>query len=316
MTAKRGTVFIAEDTDYEPFEGEVHLGTFSAHQEGEHALLDVIDGVPLDDALAWGRERSAIVLVRLADSGYFWAGDEPVEGCPRWPEGRRVERRRPPGEEWRDRAPGDEPIRWWVEVDLKPPSVTPRPDWAEDVARLAGRAGALRWGRGSADVGDGAAVLHHDGPAGAAHGCEPVGFVVEVEELAATAPAAMRSAIARCAVPDGWTAFAVCRPLDQRPAPVTGTAWTVSCEWTVPAEHAVRMAAGVRQDLTRADAVVECSVRWDGEETITVRATIDAATRGEAEAVAQDAVGMGELAELDDEIGWVQSAWDVRPAGT
>jgi hypothetical protein len=314
MSAQRGTVFIAEDTDFEPFEGEVYLGTFSAHLEGEHALLDAVDGVTLDEALAWGRERSDTVLLRLADSGYFWAGDEPVEGCPRWPDGHGVRRRRPSGEEWRDRAPGDEPIRWWVQVDLKPPLVRPRPDWAAAVRALAVRADALRWGRGSAEIGAGAMLSDERRGPRARAGWEPVGFVIELEELAPTAGAAMRAAVARCAVPDGWTAFAVGCPLDQRPVPVSATTWTAVSEWTVPAEHAVHMAAAVRQDLRRASGVVACTVGWDGEETITVRVTVDAPSAGDAEALAQDAVDRGGLGELGEEIGWVQTAWAVRPA--
>jgi hypothetical protein len=74
------------------------------------------------------------------------------------------------------------------------------------------------------------------------------------------------------------------------------------------------MAAAVRQDLRRASGVVACTVGWDGEETITVRVTVDAPSAGDAEALAQDAVDRGGLGELGEEIGWVQTAWAVRPA--
>jgi hypothetical protein len=116
-----GIVFIAEDIASD----DVYLltGRFSAHWEAsdgpEHR--DGPEGVPVEEAIAWGRARADVVLVRLADEDFHYSAGTrqplPVEGddedFPVWLDGKRVARRRMPGMEHFDLA-SDEPIAWQV----------------------------------------------------------------------------------------------------------------------------------------------------------------------------------------------------------
>lgn len=212
--ARRGTVFLSEDTDHEPFEGELHLGTFSGHHEGTRDVLASIDARPLAEALAWARERAETVILTLGDHERFSAGDVDEPGLPRWPDDRVVERRRPPGEEWRDRSPGDSPVAWAVEVELTPPFVEPRPDWEPVVGTLAAAADALRWDRGSLRADPGAALLADEGvdDDGTFAGYDRASFVLELVVDAATADLALRAGVERCAAPRGWSVLATAQP--------------------------------------------------------------------------------------------------------
>jgi hypothetical protein len=51
-------------------------------------------GFSLTDALAWGRERAAVILVRLDSDEWYSAGPEPREGLPTLPRGFAPTRRR------------------------------------------------------------------------------------------------------------------------------------------------------------------------------------------------------------------------------
>jgi hypothetical protein len=117
-----GTVFIGEDFGDEPHELS---GRFTAHWEAsegpEHR--DGPEGVPVEEAIAWGRGEADVVLVRVGDEDqHYSAGARqppPVEGdeddFPEWPDGKRVERRRLPGMEHLDLV-ADEPIAWQVRL--------------------------------------------------------------------------------------------------------------------------------------------------------------------------------------------------------
>jgi hypothetical protein len=116
-----GTVFVSEDIDAD--NAYLLTGRFSAHWEAwegpEHR--DGPEGVPVEEALAWGRGHAELVLVLLGDADdHYSAGTQqppPVEGddadFPVWPEGKRVGRRRQPGMEHLDLV-SEEPIAWAV----------------------------------------------------------------------------------------------------------------------------------------------------------------------------------------------------------
>jgi hypothetical protein len=140
MTDERsGTVFIGENFDLdEPY---LLTGRFTAHWEGEDVSehMDGPEGVPVEEAIAWGRERADVVLIRLGDSDVHYSAGrlqpppEPddEEDLPVWPEGRQVARRRLPGKEHLDLVT-DEPIAWTVRLPRRVSARTPE----RDVERL------------------------------------------------------------------------------------------------------------------------------------------------------------------------------------
>lgn len=73
-----------------------------------------------EEAIAWGRARAAIVLIRTGDSScYFSAGERnpDPERYPVWPPADlRLERRRPRGFEALDNSESDPPVPWDVRV--------------------------------------------------------------------------------------------------------------------------------------------------------------------------------------------------------
>jgi hypothetical protein len=74
-------------------------------QHETEGLLGDVDIVGADAAIAWGRQRSEVVRIRLGDfeNTYFSAGDEHVDDLPLWPpEGP------PPGGWWSPPTDG-----WW-----------------------------------------------------------------------------------------------------------------------------------------------------------------------------------------------------------
>lgn len=150
-------MFIAEEEelDFDEFDPELHAswatGRFAASLQTDEELLEEVEGVTAGEAVAWGRARSARVLIRLAEGDYFSAGDEELEDLPAWPPPDLPElvRRRVPSEEWKDRTPADAPIAWAVRAHLTPPDafgmLERRPEDDAAVAALADRTGALSW---------------------------------------------------------------------------------------------------------------------------------------------------------------------------
>jgi hypothetical protein len=126
----RGTVFIAEDIGDAPYE---LTGRFTAHWEAsegnEHR--DGPQGVPVEEAIAWGRAQSDTVLVRRGVEDIFYSAGTGQTSLPVWPEGTRVERRRWPGMEHLDLV-ADEPIPWEVRL----PRRVPAADAEHDQSRL------------------------------------------------------------------------------------------------------------------------------------------------------------------------------------
>jgi hypothetical protein len=116
-----GTVFIGEDV----LADDVYLltGRFSAHWEAsegrEHRFGP--EGVPVEEAIAWGRTQAAVVLVRLGEDVFHYSAGSrqpsPVaaddEDFPIWPEGKQVVSRRVPGMEHLDLV-SDQPVPWRV----------------------------------------------------------------------------------------------------------------------------------------------------------------------------------------------------------
>lgn len=246
MSARRGAVFLSEDVeDHAPGDGVVLAGTLSGHHELGGDIAGSIQGAAPAAAIAWARERADRVWVRLDDVRYS-AGVLHDEDASRWPPPHPVRRRRRPGEEWRDRSPGDPPIAWFVHLELSPPFESPRPDWEAMAAALAARAGAARWSSTTLDLPEGVAAAAEANPD------EEVGWFASVPTVASapdplrmavltasepdpdfdgydlttyrlelelsTAGEAMRLAVARCGAPDRWGAVAWAYPLAEHEA--------------------------------------------------------------------------------------------------
>lgn len=131
---KRGIVFIAEDDD-----GIGLLsGLFSAHWEpdGPDGLEDGPQAVSAEEAIAWGRTRADVVLIRVGEEGYRSAGvRQPASGnLPEWPAaGLELSRRRAPSLAYLDRTEHDPPIAWEVRLSVRLEVRTPQ-SFAERLA--------------------------------------------------------------------------------------------------------------------------------------------------------------------------------------
>jgi hypothetical protein len=117
-----GRVWIAEDFDREEF--GFLTGLFSAHWEGpDDQRKQGPRSVPVEEALAWGRGRADVVLIRSGESNYFSAGVRQPEGekLPEWPADARFSRRRAPSAAYLDRTSADDPILWQVSLQASLP---------------------------------------------------------------------------------------------------------------------------------------------------------------------------------------------------
>lgn len=127
MADKPGTVFIAEDFDDE--DRWMWPARFSVHweQQDGSGFVDGPEGVSLEEALAWGRQRSDVVLLRLGDSDTYYSAGARRLGAPGdediapWPQDATVRRRRHPGMEHLDIS-ADEPIPWTVRLPRQLPA--------------------------------------------------------------------------------------------------------------------------------------------------------------------------------------------------
>jgi hypothetical protein len=121
---KRSSVTAVYIAELEDFEGSSILtGRFRAHVESEDdGLGEEIEDVSADEAIAWGRERADVVLIRTGDSDYYSAGAEnpDLDDLPEWPPADlRLERRRARGFEAMDNHEDDPPVLWDVRVSAE-----------------------------------------------------------------------------------------------------------------------------------------------------------------------------------------------------
>jgi hypothetical protein len=208
---KRGAVWIHEDEVID-IDGTVLLATFSGfHDTGGSRPGEEFHALPIDEAIAWGRERADKVYVTLGWEGRYWAGAGPSDEYPAWPpeDLPRPVRRRPRGEEWKDRTDADEPIRWAVSAWLRLAGGSmPGRDRDGEVAAIAERCGAEGW---DADELDGA-LADVERARRAARGSESYSWFsyhrgayrLQFAENAPTRERAIEQARRRCGTPDGW----------------------------------------------------------------------------------------------------------------
>lgn len=108
MAEKRGTVYIAPSAFDVPtgrmVDPETSLFWVSWQDETADDVVESRDDiVGAEAAIAWGRERADVVVIRLGHRGdtYFSAGDIPDPSMPPWPP------RTPPAEGWFTPHPDD-----------------------------------------------------------------------------------------------------------------------------------------------------------------------------------------------------------------
>ena len=225
-----GRVWIAEDEDGGP-DGWFLLGTFSGYLSDDgKAPADEFAGLSAGEAIAWGRARSDVVLIRLGASDYFSAGDaNPSPGYQTWPPPNlpSLVRRRPPHEAWKDRSESDPPIDWRVVVELTPPGFRVggsfsldidhlRPGWEATVAEVAERSRAESWDDESLN-GFIADLRNQElKPGGGEYGWTTLhspAYQLRLVVSAATAAVAESEARARGGEVDGWEIEATAEPL-------------------------------------------------------------------------------------------------------
>jgi hypothetical protein len=204
----RGEVFLAENQEDEPGGAVIFLGTFSGyHDAGPDGIVGEISDLSAEEAIAWGRARASRVWIRLGESDYFDASEVPVEGEPRWPppELPELTRRRPPGQEWRDRPEDAEPIRWRVTLHLIPSELVRSPSFDATVEGIAIQAGA-EWTADSMEAA--LAEIHRQDLAGEGRSgwvtYHRPGYRLTMQVTAPTARAARRAALDLVSAPAGW----------------------------------------------------------------------------------------------------------------
>lgn len=223
-------VWIAEDEDRSP-DGWFLLGTFSGYlDDGGNAPADEFAGLSADEAIAWGRERSDVVLIRLGASDCFSAGDvNPEPSYEPWPPPNlpRLVRRRSAHEAWKDRSDFDPPIDWRVVVELTPPGFGVgerfsldidhlRAGWEATVVQIAERSGAESWG-GESLNGFIADVRRQELEAGGEEygwtTSHSPAYELQLVVSASTAAAAQSEAVGRMGDVSGWGIEASTEPL-------------------------------------------------------------------------------------------------------
>jgi hypothetical protein len=106
---------MAEWDDLGPMGLALFRGSVFSRSERQ---LEYVEGLTLDDALAWARERAPRVEVRLTgfNANSYSAGSEPTS-APAIETAPRIVRRRPAGWEFLDRTEAADPIAWDVVID-------------------------------------------------------------------------------------------------------------------------------------------------------------------------------------------------------
>ena len=161
MPQRKGTVFIAEDEESVFTGSDVDhflTGRFYGHLDTGRNVADEFEDLPLEEALAWARERADRIVVRIGYGPTYAIGFESASRLP-WPrEGVAAPtRRRTPDEEWKDRTDTDPDATWRATVGLAPPPPAGQTDdgrrseWDELVASVANELGA-RWSASTLDA--------------------------------------------------------------------------------------------------------------------------------------------------------------------
>src|SRR4051794_35023121 len=113
-------VWIAEKQDND--DAFMLTGRFDGHIDTGRRIAEEFDDLSAEDAVAWGRSRCDVVLIRTGEEGYFSAGvrnPDPEEYPPWPPPGLRLERRRVRGFEALDNTEDDPPVLWDARVSVQ-----------------------------------------------------------------------------------------------------------------------------------------------------------------------------------------------------
>jgi hypothetical protein len=104
-------------------------GRFSGYLDRGDRPVEEFQDRSAEEAIAWGRERAAVVLIRTGESDYYSAGEHNPEQLPTWPPpGLSLRRRRVAGFEALDNTEDDPPVVWNVRVQADlPGAVDARP---------------------------------------------------------------------------------------------------------------------------------------------------------------------------------------------
>ena len=196
-------------------------GAFDAELRGD--VVDRVEDIPVDAAIAWGRERAAFVLVRFGRRGGYWsAGVTPHAAYPPWPPPAlpALVSRPVPEPEWRERADSAEPITWSVVFQLEPLVDVRSSDFLEErwrwAERVAHAAAACRAGWDSSSIDEHideltACVLQ--GLDGWSYTSPPV-YTASLAETCATRDQALARAASRFTPPDRFRVHSDAHPVD------------------------------------------------------------------------------------------------------
>jgi hypothetical protein len=79
MEVRHGVIYLAEDPEHDP-----PFGGYWDNGDPPAMLEEGPGWATAADAVAWGRERARIVLIRLWPDRYFSAGDQRDGSVPPW----------------------------------------------------------------------------------------------------------------------------------------------------------------------------------------------------------------------------------------
>jgi hypothetical protein len=214
-------VFVEESEDLET---ERLLGRFNARFERAwRRTTDAAEDLAIDEAIAWGKARAGLVLVRFGRRVEIWsAGATPHWSYPPWPppDLPPLVPRPIPRDDWRSVGGAGSQLMWAVTIRLTPErvlagvGVDQRETWDVAVASAAAGRG-LAWDRGLLDgfLADAAPALVTDPPKGFATMWSPAYRVYAIEPALHPADAE-RAAAATFTPPSGFRVDYSARPAD------------------------------------------------------------------------------------------------------
>lgn len=134
-------------------------GRFHGHLDKGNRIWDSFEGLSLEEALGWARERADRIVARVGYGPEYAIAFESESLLP-WPsDGLAAQpvRRRTPDEAWKDRTDADPDATWQATLALGPPAPPDgqaddqrRPEWDDVVASLAAELGAT-WSASNLD---------------------------------------------------------------------------------------------------------------------------------------------------------------------